>query len=52
MLNETEQDIWQFKDDEKKVFWLCITTNGILNSRGQAIMGKGLSAKQKIPGKR
>jgi hypothetical protein len=45
-LNEAK-DIWAMKCD-----WLCVTTNGVLNSRGRAVMGKGiaLAAKTKIPG--
>jgi hypothetical protein len=48
-LNEQKIDIWNFA---KENYWLCITTNGILDSKGKAIMGKGLalSAKQKIRG--
>lgn len=47
-LNEIKsQDIWSMKCD-----WLCVTTNGMINSKGRAVMGKGiaLDAKKKIPG--
>ena len=40
-------DIWEQKCD-----WLCITTNGIIDKRGSAVMGKGiaLQAKQRFSG--
>ena len=43
---QNTHDIWDVKCD-----WLCITTNGMLNTKGNAVMGKGiaLAAKLKIP---
>ena len=44
---EVTRDIWDFPCD-----WLCITTNGIIDSKGKAAMGRGIAhqAKQKYPG--
>lgn len=47
-LNEIKnQNIWSIQCD-----WICITTNGLLNKNGSAIMGAGLAlqAKDKVKG--
>ena len=47
-LNEIKnQNIWTSQCD-----WICITTNGLLNNKGSAIMGAGLAlqAKKKMKG--
>lgn len=45
---ESKGDLWDSKYD---TYYRCITTNGILNSKGELIMGAGiaLQAKQKYP---
>ena len=47
-LNEIKnKNIWEIECD-----WICITTNGLLNKNGSAIMGAGLAlqAKTKVKG--
>jgi len=48
-MKELVGDIWDY---HRKGHWIVITTNGTLNTKGEAVMGKGiaLQAKQKFPG--
>ena len=47
-MREVEGNLW---DPKFNPCWRCITTNGILNKRGEAVMGKGcaLEARKKYP---
>ncbi len=47
-MKEVTGDIWDF---HKKGHWIVITTNGNLNTKGEAVMGRGiaLQAKQRYP---
>ncbi len=47
-MKEITGDIWDFHE---KGHWIVITTNGNLNTKGEAVMGKGiaLQAKQRYP---
>jgi hypothetical protein len=47
-MKEIVGDIWEF---HKRGNWIVIPTNGSLNSKGEAIMGKGLAlqAKRRFP---
>jgi len=46
---EIQGNLWDYYD---RGYWVCITTNGYVNSRGQAVMGRGsaLEAVQRFPG--
>ena len=47
-MKEVIGDIWDYHDQGH---WIVITTNGIVKSNGEAVMGKGiaLQAKQRYP---
>ena len=47
-MQEIEGDLWSFWE---RGSWVVITTNGTLNSKGQAVMGRGvaLEAKRRVP---
>jgi len=47
-MREIIGDIWEF---HKQGNWIVVPTNGSLNSKGEAIMGKGLAleAKRRLP---
>ena len=47
-MQEIEGDVWSFWEQGA---WVVITTNGTLNSKGQAVMGRGVAqeAKRRIP---
>ncbi len=47
-MKEITGDIWDYHG---KGYWIVITTNGTLNTKGEAVMGKGiaLQAKQRYP---
>jgi len=47
-MKEIQGNIWNF---HKQGYWIVITTNGIVKSNGEAVMGRGvaLQAKQKFP---
>jgi len=47
-MKEIIGDLWDY---HKKGHWIVITTNGNLNTKGEAVMGKGiaLQAKQRYP---
>jgi len=47
-VKEAKGNIWDYHKEGK---WVCITTNGNVNTKGEAVMGAGiaLQAKQRFP---
>lgn len=45
---EIRGNLWDFHSTG---FWICITTNGVINTRGELVMGRGtaLEAKRRHP---
>jgi len=48
-MKEIVGNIWDF---HKQGYWVVVTTNGVVKSNGEAVMGKGiaLEAKERFPG--
>lgn len=48
-MKEIKGNIWDFHE---KGCWICVTTNGVVNEDGEAVMGRGiaLEAKKRFPG--
>ncbi len=48
-MREVRGDLWEY---HKAGYWIGITTNGEVNSKGEAVMGRGIAeqAAQKVPG--
>jgi hypothetical protein len=49
-MTEIVGNLWDYIDDPDVI--ICITTNGDINSRGEAVMGRGCAfeAKKRFPG--
>lgn len=50
-MREARVNIWNFRYDQHNAF-TCITTNGVINSHGNLVMGRGVAkqASLKFPG--